>query len=187
MSLLNNLRQISTSACEQIKAIRYDWYVLMALLFLSIVGVGITDASERYSHWYWTAMVPVFFSACLFVEWQASRKSGQSARSIITRQIQYWLGLLAGVYLTFFLREIGSLDNQTTGLILLLLFALTTFLVGVTMGWLFRLLGLFLGLSLYFVAYMEHFIQVLILLSVLILVAYHFLVRYFGHGGLTKE
>ena len=38
MSLLNNLRQISISAWAQIKAIRYDWYVLMALLFLSIVG-----------------------------------------------------------------------------------------------------------------------------------------------------
>jgi hypothetical protein len=70
---------------------------------------------------------------------------------------------------------------------LLLIFALTTFLAGVTMGWLFRLLGIFLGLSLFVVAYVENYILIIIGISFLILVAYYLLVRYFGHGGQAKN
>ncbi|MGR9000090.1 MAG: hypothetical protein ACU88J_13730 [Gammaproteobacteria bacterium] len=182
MSILNFLKRIPYSAYVWIKAIRYDWYVLIGLMSLSIVGVGYTDAAQRASHWYWLAMVPVFFITCLFIEWKAARETGISARSIVIKQVQHWLGLLAAVYLTFFLRDFGRLDNESTGLILLLVFALTTFLAGVTMGWLFRLLGVFLGLSLFFVAYVENYIWVIIGMSILILIAYHFLARYFGHG-----
>jgi hypothetical protein len=187
MSLLNILKRIQISAYAWLKSIRYDWYVLISLLSLSIVGVGYTDAAQRASHWYWLAMVPVFFSTCLFIEWKAARESGLSARSIIIKQVQHWSGLLACVYLTFFLRDFGRLDNESTGLILLLMFALATFLAGVTMGWLFRLLGIFLGLSLFFVAYVENFIWIIIGISFLILVAYYLLVRYFGHGGLAEK
>lgn len=183
MSFQNQLKQLQTSALSKIQAIRYDWYVLVGLLWLSIIGVAITDAFEIISHWYWLAMVPVFFGACVFIEWKVARKKGISVRALLYEQIQYWAGLLAAVYLTFFLREIGSLDNETTGLILLLIFALTTFLVGVTMGWLFRLLGIFLGLSLIMVAYLEHYIWVIIGLSFLIMILYSFLIRHFGHDA----
>ena len=99
------------------------------------------------------------------------------AKTILVKQIQHWLGLLVGIYLTFFLREIGSLDNQTTGLILLLLLALTTFLAGVTMGWLFRLCwASFWPFVLSLVVYMEHYLGFIIGISVLMLVLYHFLV-----------
>lgn len=59
MSTLDQLKQIQTSAISKIYAIRYDWYVLVGLLWLSIIGVAITDAFETMSHWYWLAMVPV--------------------------------------------------------------------------------------------------------------------------------
>lgn len=187
MSLSNNLKRIPVSVFARIKSIRYDWYVLIGLMSLSIVGVGFTDAAQQSSHWYWLAMVPVFFSTCLFVEWKTVRGSGVSARSIIIKQAQHWLGLLAAVYLTFFLRDFGRLDNETTGLILLLLFALTTFLAGVTMGWLFRLLGVFLGLSLFFVAYVENFVWMILGISFLMLIAYYLLGRFFGHGDMDKN
>lgn len=132
MNLNDRLKQLKTTSANNIKFVRYDGYIFAILMFLSILGVAITDASERMSHWYWLAMVPVFFGACLYLEWQNSLESGVPTKTIVLKQIQHWLGLLAGIYMTFFLREIGSLDNQTTGLILLLLLALTTFLAGVS-------------------------------------------------------
>lgn len=183
MSLFTNAMQIINSWKLRLNKIRYDWYVLISLMFLSILGVAITDASDLLSHWYWIGMVPVFFSACLYVEWNASRESGVNVYSIIIKQIQHWLGLLAAIYLTFFLQNIGSLNNEITGLFLLLIIALTTFLAGVTMGWLFRLLGIFLGLSLYFVAYMEHFIWLVICLSILVLLAYYYLTKQLEHDS----
>jgi len=178
MTLPNQLTKLQKSVSNWLKTIRSDWFILVGLMFFSIVGVGITDASVRMSHWYWTAMVPVFFGACLFIEWQAAKKTHVSPRSVVIKQIQHWLGLLAGIYLTFFLHNIGSLNNETTGLILLLIIALTTYLAGVTMGWMFRLLGIFLGLSLFLVAYVENYIWIIIVLSVMVLVAYHLILRY---------
>jgi len=155
MNLQDRIKELKTSSAEGIKNVRYDGYIFAILLFLSVLGVAITDGFETLGHWYWTAMVPVFFGACLYLEWQTSLASGLPTKTIVFKQIQHWLGLLVGINLTFFLRKIGSLDNQTTGLILLLLLALTTFLAGVTMGWLFRLLGIFLSICLIFVAYSE--------------------------------
>ncbi|MGR9115819.1 MAG: hypothetical protein ACU85E_08635 [Gammaproteobacteria bacterium] len=182
MSFNSQLKQLHDVLNARILAIRYDWYVLTGLLLLSIIGVGFTDAYEKMSHWYWLAMVPVFFGACLLMEWKTSREHGMPLRALLIKQVQHWLGLLAGVYLTFFLRELGSLDNETTGLILLLIFALTTYLAGVTMGWLFRLLGFFLGLCLIMVAYLENYIWLITASAFLILILYSFLIRKFGYG-----
>jgi len=177
MDLQDQMNRLKPLVFKSIRAVKYDGLIFAILMFLSILGVGIADALERTSHWYWTLMVPVFFGFCLYLEWQASKDSEESLKTIILKQVQHWLGLLAGFYLTFFLREIGSLDNQTTGLILLLLLAVGTFMAGVQMGWLFKLLGIFLGLCLILVAYMEHYVGVLIAISVLMFVLYHFLIR----------
>lgn len=177
MNLDNETNQLKNITQKGIKTIHYDGYIFAALMLLSIFGVAITDASEQISHWYWLAMVPIFFAACLYLEWQTSAKSGVPAKTIVLKQIQHWLGLLAGISITFYLREIGSFDNQTTGLILLLLLSLTTFLAGVTVGWLFRLLGIFLALCLVLVVYMEHYLSLIVGISVLMLILHHFLVK----------
>lgn len=179
MALPDQLTNLQKTTVDRLKTVRHDWFILVGLLFFSIVGVGITDASVTMSHWYWTAMVPVFFGACLFLEWQVTKKKNVSPRSVIIKQAQHWLGLLAAIYLTFFLRKIGSLNNETTGLILLLIIALTTYLAGVTMGWMFRLLGIFLGLSLFLVAYVENYIWIIIMLSLMVLITYEIIFRYY--------
>ncbi|PKM12599.1 MAG: hypothetical protein CVV13_04610 [Gammaproteobacteria bacterium HGW-Gammaproteobacteria-3] len=156
-------------------AVRRDIYIFTALIFLSILGVGIADALEQLAHWYWVGMVPVFFGACLYLEWQTIKHSGVPLSEILWVQIQHWLGVAVAFYLTFVLREIGSLNNQTTGLDLLLVLALGTYLAGIATGWLFRLLGIFLGICLILVAYMEHYVAVLIASGVAMLVLYHYL------------
>jgi len=177
MNLRHQFGRLKPLFFESVKIVKYDGLIFAILMFLSILGVGITDASVRMSHWYWTAMVPVFFGFCLYLEWQASLNTEESIRSIVLKQLQHWLGLLAGFYLAFFLRGMGSLDNQSTGLVLLLLLAVGTFMAGVTTGWLFRLLGIFLGLCLILVAYIENYIAVIIALSVFMLVLYRFLTK----------
>lgn len=76
------------------------------------------------------------------------------------------------------LRNIGGLDNQTTGLSLLLIFALGTYLAEVTTGLLFQLLGIFLALSLVMVAYTEHYIWVTIGFALVVLILYSFVIHH---------
>ncbi len=175
MNLPFNLSQ--KALIKSLKTLRLDFYIFAVLIFLSILGVGIADAFETPAHWYWIGMVPIYFAACFFLEGQAICHSGKSLRDILLWQTLHWLGVLAAFFLAFKLREIGSLDNQATGLILLLLLALGTFLAGITTGWLFRLLGIFLGFNLIMVAYMEHYVAVLIASAAAMLVLYHYLAK----------
>jgi len=96
---------------------------------------------------------------------------------LLTGQLKHWIGLMVAVYSTFLLSKKGSLDNQTTGLMLLSNFALATYLAGDISGWVFRLLGIFLAFSLIIVAYMEHYIWVIIVVSLVLLALYQLIMH----------
>lgn len=139
----------------------------VALILLSVIGVAVTDFSRRYSHWYWYAMVPVFACACLIMEWARARNSGKSRMSILRPQLLTWFGLMVAVSLTHVLLFTGRLDYENTGLVLLLLLALTTFFAGVELGYHLCLLGGFLALTLLMMTYMEEYVWVVLLAGIL--------------------
>lgn len=175
MFLKDSLINFHNALNSIIQSIRYDFYIFVTLLLLSILGISLTDAYGKWSKWYWLAMVPVFFGCNLLVEWQVAKIKGIHFKGVLIRQIQSWLGLLGAFYLTFFLEQIGSLNNETTGMILLLILSLAIYIIGVTGGWLFQLLGVFLGLCLVIVAYVENYTWVILGLSLAILAVYIYL------------
>lgn len=172
---------LQTSLYNKMKIIRYDWYIFILLMCLSILGIGLTDAVGKLSRWYWVAMVPVFYGCNLFLKWQTSKAKGIKFAAVLLTQAQYWLGLLGAIYLTFRLENIGSINNDTTGMILLLILALSIFQTGVTSGWLFQLLGVFLGLCLLIVAYIDNYVWAILGLTIIVLLAYFFISSKYGH------
>ena len=100
--------------------------ISIILIILSLIGIGITDYSPASSHIYWLVMVPVFAAACLIIEWEHVRGKGQQWLSILRTQIMLWVGLLLAVQMVYLLLHAGRLDYENTGLIILLLLALTT-------------------------------------------------------------
>ncbi len=150
---------------------------LLLLLGLSYIGVTITDISPAQSRLYWSLMVPVFYFASLITEWPHVHAGKYSWRSVFWNQVLLWLALLAAVQMVFVIQQIGRLNNETTGLMLLLIFALATFIAGIRTGWLFRLAGLFQAASLLFLAYFERYLWVLVLLAIILLIAHHFLYK----------
>ncbi len=175
MSSKEQLLNIRESFQTKLRLIRYDSYILLFLLLLSLLGIGLTDAFGKWSRWYWLAMIPIFYGCDLFLEWQTAKDKGIRFISLLTQQVQYWIGLFGAVYLTFFLEQLGSFNNETTGMILMLVLALSIFQTGVTRGWLFQLLGVFLGLCLMVVAYVENYIWAILALSIIVMVAYIYL------------
>ena len=147
--------------------------VLVVLLFFVYIGVAWTDVSPTGSQMYWYLMVPLFFVASLIVEWPNVRSRQLPLQSMLAYQFWQWLAVLAAVKMIFVIQQIGRLNNETTGLVLLLVFALTTFVTGIRMGWLFRLVGLFLGASLLLIAYFERYLWVLAVAGILALLFLH--------------
>lgn len=118
-----------------------DGVIMILLVLLSIVGIGITDFSPLLSHWYWLAMVVVIGIACIVMEWSRARKKSLNATTLIKKEVFIWLGVLVAVNLVYFLFHSGRLDSENTGLVILLILALATFLAGLRQDWRLCLLG----------------------------------------------
>ena len=152
--------------------------IFVILMVLSLIGVGITDFSPARSYWYWFAMAPVFACACLILEWTRFRGEGKSWLSALQTQLLTWFGLLVAVQVVFLLLRAGRLTFESTGLVILLLLALTTFIVGISLGYQLCLLGGFLGLTLLVVAYLEQYVWVVLAVAVLVVVAALLVLKY---------
>jgi hypothetical protein len=148
------------------------------LILLALGGVGFTDINPLNSHLYWLSMVPVFASACLLLEWLQERNRGLKWTEVLRAQLMLWLSLLVGVLLVYMLLHSGRLDNENTGLIVLLLLAMTTFAAGLQLGPLVMLLGGFLALSLVLAAYIESYVWLIMLgLAVGMAILFHLYTR----------
>ena len=154
--------------------------ILIMLILLAIIGIGITDFSPAESHRYWFAMVPVFAGACLILEWSRARGRGQKWTTIVRTQLLLWLGLLLAVRLAYLLLHTGRLDNENTGLIILLLLALTTFFAGIHLGWRLFIVGIFLGLALIGATYLEEFVWIFLFIAIVVVAIFLLLKRFAG-------
>lgn len=152
----------------------------IVLILLSIIGIGITDYSPAESRRYWLAMVPVFAGACLILEWSRARGRGQKWTTIVRNQLLLWFGLLLAVFLVYLLLQTGRLDNENTGLIILLLLALTTFFEGIHLGWGLFIVGIFLGLALIGAAYLEEFVWMFLIIALVVVAIILLLKRHAG-------
>jgi hypothetical protein len=156
---------IKTAEKRLLDGLRVFEIIFVIFMVPSIVGIGITDFSPARSLWYWYAMAPIFAGGCLIIEWSRVRTEEKSWLSILRAQMLTWAGLLVAVHVVFLLLHAGRLTFESTGLVILLLLALTTFIVGINLGYQVCLLGGFLGFTVLMVAYLEQYVWVLVLLA----------------------
>lgn len=161
--------------------------ILIVLILLSIIGIGIVDYFPEYSRHYWLAMVLVFAGACLILEWSRARGKGQKWTTIVKTQLLLWVGLLLAVQIVFLLQRTRGLNNENTGLIILLLLALTTFFAGVNLGWRLLLVAIFLGLALIGAVYLEQFAWMFIIVAIVVVSIFLLLKHYTGKKMRNKQ
>ena len=170
----------NTAAAKEETSFRptYQEWIVAVLIVFSIIGVGVTDFAPAVSHWYWLAMVPLFGVACLLIEWDRARGKGLSPGVIIRNQALIWISLFVAVQLVYLLLRAGRLDNENTGLIILLLLSLTVFGSGIYLGWRLCVVGAFLGLALVLATYLEEFIWLFMIILVVGVAAFYFTLKF---------
>jgi len=154
-----------------------DGIIMILLMLLAIIGIGITDFSPQLSHWYWLAMVVITGIACIVMEWSRARKKGLSATTILKKEVFIWLGVLVAVNLVYFLFHSGRLDSENTGLVILLILALATFLAGLRLDWRLCLLGGLLGGALILATYLEEFLWIVLMVVLAAAAGIYFMAR----------
>jgi hypothetical protein len=177
----HDLTQPDKTAAGQNKAAFHlsipEWIVIV-LVVLSIIGVGVTDFAPAVSHWYWLAMVPFFGVACVLIEWDGAKGKGLAPGVIIRNQLLIWISLLVAVQLVYLLLRAGRLDSENTGLIILLLLALTVFGSGIYLGWRLCAVGACLGLALVMATYLEEFMWLFMLFLIAVAAAVFFVLKF---------
>lgn len=155
-----------------------DGVIMIVLVLLDIVGIAITDFAPLLSHWYWLAMVVVTGFACIIMEWSRAREKGLEIATILKNEALIWLSVLVAVNMVYFLLRSGRLDSENTGLIILLILALATFLAGLRLGWRLCLLGALLCGALILATYLEEFLWIVLLVVLAAAAVLYFMARH---------
>ncbi|MDQ3774643.1 MAG: hypothetical protein M3461_09870 [Pseudomonadota bacterium] len=154
-----------------------DVVVLGGTLGLAFVGVAITFVNRDLSYLYWFTMIPVFGTLCFFAQWSHRRGTEVKWTRLFLTELLHWGGLLLAVVLLYTLLSAGKIPRDTTGMVIMLLFALVTFLYGVHLDRRFLGVGIFLGLSYVVMMYLAAYIWVLLLVVALAVSVAIFLVK----------
>ncbi|EDZ67691.1 hypothetical protein NOC27_1018 [Nitrosococcus oceani AFC27] len=147
------------------KRLTLDEMVFYGLIILSVIGVGITQASVIVGRTYWLAMIPIIAATTLYIEWERDRGKEIRWRTLLRTQLFHWAALLVSVELVYMLFNFGRLSNEGVSLMILLLVAQTTFLVGVYVDWRFSIVALFQVLCLIVLAYLKAYIWIMLLIA----------------------
>ena len=121
--------------------------IVILLLILSFIGIAITNFSPADGYAYWITMIFVFAMSAILIGWMQSKRQEHNFNKLLVEQALHWGSSMLVVAATFSLLQTGHLDSVNTGLVILLILSLATFLDGLRVGWRFSLVGLFLGLS----------------------------------------
>ncbi|MDX2472930.1 MAG: hypothetical protein QNL91_04420 [Candidatus Krumholzibacteria bacterium] len=105
--------------------------IFIFLVVLSLGGVAIMDYSVTYGLWYWVAMSIISGGVSIGLAWRGAAEAGETAGGHLKKQVFHWLSLIGALLLIFFLQSAEALSPTVSGLMALLMLALTTVLAGV--------------------------------------------------------
>lgn len=142
-------------------------YILMLLLALG--GVSWATFSDRPAVAYWICVSPVFGVICVLEGWRHVTTREDHLRLVYT-QLLSWAGVLTAMYLSL-LPVVGAVVNDdATGIALLTILALGTFLAGLQARvWRVCVVGLFLAISVPAIAWLDRSALFLTLAALLVL------------------
>lgn len=144
--------------------------VFITLVALSVVGIGVMNFSKEFAFWYWLCMAPVFAGTSLALTWKTAHQHDATAGLHIRRQVLHWLVLVVGLLLVFLMQKYGSLNPGSTGLLALLMLAMSCLSAGVHFEWRLGVLGGVLTLTFVAGVFVENFFWILLVPAIVAVV-----------------
>lgn len=142
-------------------------------LLLSLLGAYIAYTYRHASHDYWLVMM-VLFTVIAIAPGYYHFKQHRDNFKEFTRDVMHWTGGLCAGIVIYAYHSSGRIFHEETGLIVLLIVALTTYLDGIQRGWRCIFTGLFLGLVTVCVAFFDSYLWQLTALAAVAVVYSHY-------------
>jgi hypothetical protein len=139
------------------------------VLVLTLIGVAYTSFTKRPTTAYWEFLVPVTGALCIWSGWRSARAKKEDFRLIWT-QVAHWLAFFAAMNLLLLPSVQKMVNADATGLAILLLLALGTFVAGVHIpAWEVCILGVVMALFVPAIAWIEE-AALIVLLALIVLI-----------------
>ena len=148
----------------------FEEIILVLAFLLSLIGIGLTNYSPTNSIRFWMAMTVFMAVAAITIGLVKFVEHKDIRADMVVTQLTHWGATLLAVLGVFLLLKAGRLNYDNTGLVLLLVIGLSTFLDGYRISWRFSLIGILVGGTAILAAFVEQFIWPVILLALILLV-----------------
>jgi hypothetical protein len=142
-------------------------YVLM--IALAVVGVAYTNLVPGVSLLYWQILAGVYGLLCVLIQWPQLGPEPKDRLCLVLTQVFHWGAFLLAMRLLFLPTLQKNLTSELTGLILVYVLALSTFLAGVYINWRLAVVGVFLWACLVAIAFVELANALIIVLALVVI------------------
>jgi hypothetical protein len=119
-------------------------YIIM--LSMAVFGIGIVTLTGEAFPLYWELLTPIYCAICIYIGWRHAKTQHDRVKLVWT-QILHWAAFLAAMWLIYSPALRSLVDVNATGLNLMTILALATFVAGVhAEAWQISVVGLILAL-----------------------------------------
>jgi hypothetical protein len=148
------------------RRLRDKWPYFLVLI-LATLGVAYTSMTGRPLYGYWEFLALAIGAACIFIGWRRTQDKGVR-RQIVLTQCLHWFAFLIAMNILLWPTVNTFLNGPATGLALMLLLALGTFVAGVHVSVEIALLGVALALTVPAIAWLKQSALVLVLIGLVV-------------------
>ena len=131
------------------------------MLLLGFIGLILTDMFKDGAWIYWQFVVCIFALLSLGYNLYSKGKEWRSTLYTFWHELLHWVGLFLCLVILSFMVKIGILSRFVASLEILILLALTTYLIGVYFDKVFIGIGIVLGLFAATIALFEQFLYLI--------------------------
>jgi len=137
------------------------WFI-QALPFLvlgvgAVVGMAATTVTGQPKRFYWEIYTPFAALVCVLEGWRVS-KSAADFTAVLFTQVFQWLAVAVALYLLMLTSVRAMMNDDSVGLALLTIIALSVFTAGIHLrAWRLLVIGAFLACTVIAIAFIEAF------------------------------
>ncbi len=168
--MTNSVERKSGVAATPSPQTRLQFGVLCGMLLLALIGMGLTQATEKGAWEYWLVVVVIYAALGL---WQSTKKAklDQPLKASIGRQLAHWAILLVLMAVLMLLESREIFTRQAASDFSLLMLALSCCLAGIHFDWPMMIVGVVLTIMAVVMATVQQYSVTLWIIMIAVVVA----------------
>jgi hypothetical protein len=153
---------------------RVELWLLVLMMVLALAGVGVTQAVHSGGKLYWLFLVLVYAAISLALAWRGHASVDQRLWPMIRAQVFHWLGALVAINIVLFFESVDIASRGAAADYSLLILALSCFLAGVHINWVYMPLGVVLAVTAVGLGYLDQLSVYVLVVPVAVLAVWVF-------------